>query len=60
MALRGLWGSLFSRSYKGRAFRRWLGMFPRIALVAAPPVPPGSATPEALQRQVLALRGDAR
>jgi 1-acyl-sn-glycerol-3-phosphate acyltransferase len=60
MALRGLWGSLFSRSHEGRAFRRWLGMFPRIALIAAPPVPPGSATPETLQTQVLALRGDAR
>jgi len=60
MALRGLWGSLFSRPHKGRATRRWLGMFPRIALIAAPPVPPGSATPEALHTQVLALRGDAR
>lgn len=60
MALRGLWGSLFSRSQKGRAFRSWLGMFPRIALIVAPPVPPGSATPDALHRQVLALRGNAR
>ena len=60
IALRGLWGSLFSRSHEGRAFRRWLGMFPRIALIVAPPVPPASATPDALHAQVLALRGDAR
>ena len=60
MALRGLWGSLFSRSHKGRAFRSWLGLSPRITLIAAPAVPPGSATPETLQTQVLALRGDAR
>ncbi|MEO8753871.1 MAG: MFS transporter, partial [Casimicrobiaceae bacterium] len=60
MALRGLWGSLFSRSHEGRAFRRWLGMFPRIALIAAPPVPAASATPDALHAQVLAMRGDSR
>ena len=60
MALRGLWGSLFSRSHEGRAFRRWLGMFPRIALIVAPPVPAASATPDALHAQVLAMRGDTR
>ncbi len=60
MALRGLWGSLFSRSHEGRAFRRWLGMFPRIALIAAPPIAPASATPDALHAQVLAMRGDTR
>ena len=60
MALSGLWGSLFSRSHEGRAFRRWLGMFPRIALIVAPPVPPADATPDALHAQVLALRGDTR
>ncbi len=60
MALRGLWGSFFSRSYEGKAMRRWRGMFSRIALVVAPPVPPLHATPEALHAEVLALRGDAR
>jgi 1-acyl-sn-glycerol-3-phosphate acyltransferase len=60
MALRGLWGSFFSRSYEGRAMRRWRGMFSRIAIVVAPPVPPALATPEALHAQVLALRGNAR
>ncbi len=60
MALRGLWGSFFSRSYEGKAMRRWRGIFSRIALVVAPPVPPPQATPEALHAEVLALRGDAR
>ena len=60
MALRGLWGSFFSRSADGKAMRRWRGMFSKIALVAAPPVPPERATTDALFAQVLALRGDAR
>jgi 1-acyl-sn-glycerol-3-phosphate acyltransferase len=60
MALRGLWGSFFSRSYEGRAMRRWRGMFSRIALVVAPPVSPAHATPEALHAEILALRGMAR
>ncbi len=60
MALRGLWGSFFSRSYEGKAMRRWRGVFSRIAIVVAPPIPPSRATPEALHSEVLALRGDAR
>ena len=61
MALRGLWGSFFSR--KGgaamtRPFRR--GLFSKIALVAAPPVAPERATPEDLQQRVQTLRGDSR
>ncbi len=60
MALRGLWGSFFSRSYEGKAMRRWRGVFSRIAIVVAPPVPPALATPKALHAEVLALRGDAR
>jgi 1-acyl-sn-glycerol-3-phosphate acyltransferase len=60
MALRGLWGSFFSRSYEGKAMRRWRGVFSRIALVVAPPVAPAMATPDALQAKVLAMRGPAR
>jgi hypothetical protein len=61
MALRGLWGSFFSR--KGgpamtRPFRR--GFFSKIGLVAGLPVPPQQVTPEGMQDQVLALRGDWR
>ena len=60
MALRGLWGSFFSRAYQGKAIRRTIGLFARIALVAGPPVSPDRATPETLQQTVLALRGNWR
>ena len=60
LALRGLWGSFFSRSSSGKAMRRLRGIFSRIALVAAPPVPPDRVTLEALQATVLALRGERR
>jgi 1-acyl-sn-glycerol-3-phosphate acyltransferase len=59
MALRGLWGSFFSRmggSAMTRPFRR--GAFSKIGLVAAVPVAPREVTPEGLQAQVLGLRGD--
>ena len=58
MALRGLWGSFFSRSFAGKAMRRWRGVYSRIALVAGSPVQAQQATPEFLQQRVLALRGD--
>jgi 1-acyl-sn-glycerol-3-phosphate acyltransferase len=60
MALRGLWGSFFSRSYRGKAMRRLRGLFSRIALVVGAPLAPDQATPEKLQERVLALRGDCR
>ena len=60
MALRGLWGSFFSRSSGGKAMRRLRGLFSRITLVAGIPVAPARATPELLQETVLALRGDWR
>jgi 1-acyl-sn-glycerol-3-phosphate acyltransferase len=60
MALRGLWGSAFSRARKGKAGRSTIGLFSRIALVAAAPVRAEDATPDLLFGRVLALRGDAR
>jgi len=60
MALRGLWGSAFSRARKDGAGRSTIGLFSRIALVAATPVRAEDATPELLFGRVLALRGDAR
>jgi 1-acyl-sn-glycerol-3-phosphate acyltransferase len=60
MALRGLWGSFFSRSYRGKAMRRLRGLFSRIGLVVGAPLAPDQATPERLQERVLALRGDCR
>lgn len=61
MALRGLWGSFFSR--KGgaamtRPFRR--GVLNRLQLVVGEPIPAAEATPEGLQRVVTTLRGDWR
>ncbi|WP_137928205.1 MFS transporter [Cupriavidus sp. 2SB] len=59
MALRGLWGSFFSRkggSAMTKPFRR--GILNRLELVVGEPVPPQAATPETLQQMVLALRGD--
>ena len=59
MALRGLWGSFFSRqggAAMTKPFRR--GMLSKIALIAGSIVPPQRVTPEALQTQVEALRGD--
>lgn len=59
LALRGLWGSFFSRKdgpAMSKPFRR--GLFSKIALVTGPAVPPQAVTPEDLQARVLALRGD--
>ncbi|WP_332848252.1 MFS transporter [Massilia sp. S19_KUP03_FR1] len=59
MALRGLWGSLLTRD-KANLFERSLsrGWRSRLALAVGQPVAPHQATPEYLQEQVLALRGD--
>jgi 1-acyl-sn-glycerol-3-phosphate acyltransferase len=61
LALRGLWGSFFSRK-DGRAMSRPTRLIPlrRIALVAGDAVAPENVTPEALQQIVSGLRGDWR
>jgi len=59
MALRGLWGSFFSRKdgpAMTRPFRR--GVFSRIELVMGAAVPAAEALPERLQTEVAALRGE--
>ena len=59
MALRGLWGSVFSRDPSNvfeRSFAR--GWRSRLALAVGVPVPPQEATPERLYDQVLELRGE--
>jgi 1-acyl-sn-glycerol-3-phosphate acyltransferase len=61
MALRGLWGSFFSRkggAAMSKPFRR--GFFSKIGLVAAAPIAPEMARPDALQATVQALRGEWR
>jgi len=62
LALRGLWGSFFSRR-GGPAMTKWgriaKRIYSRISLAAAPPVPAHEVTPEGLQGIVLKLRGDS-
>ncbi len=62
LALRGLWGSFFSRQ-GGRAMAGWplrRGLFPRIALVAGEAVAAAEATPDLLRERVQGLRGAQR
>ncbi len=59
MALRGLWGSFFSRR-AGTAMRVPRGILSRIELAVGAPVPPAEATLPLLQARVAALRGDWR
>ena len=59
MALRGLWGSLLTRSDGNpfeRSFRR--GPWSRLSLSVGQPLAPAQVTPDALREQVVALRGD--
>ena len=59
LALRGLWGSFFSRAY-GNAMSRLFprGMLSRIELIAGDAIDSGDATLELMQEAVLKLRGD--
>jgi 1-acyl-sn-glycerol-3-phosphate acyltransferase len=61
IALRGLWGSFFSRS-GGRAMSRPASVVPfrPIALAVGPAVPAADAKPEKLQEIVRELRGEWR
>lgn len=57
MALRGLWGSFFSRApHKGLFKRFWS----RVEVVAGPPIGSGEQAPAVLREKVQALRGDWR
>ena len=59
LALKGLWGSFFSRRdgpAMRKPFRR--GLFSKIALEAGKAFAPQAATPDALQATVLQMRGD--
>ena len=61
LALRGLWGSFFSRAH-GNAMSRLFprGMLSRLELVAGDPVEADAVTPALLQQNVEQLRGERR
>ena len=60
LALRGLWGSIFSRSAPALGQLRLPRRFwSRIELVAGPALSPGEATAPTLEAKVRELRGDA-
>jgi 1-acyl-sn-glycerol-3-phosphate acyltransferase len=60
MALRGLWGSMFSRKDGPAFFKAPRRLFSLIELNVGAPMPAYAATPEAVRAQVEALRGDRR
>ena len=60
LALRGLWGSFFSRRYGAAMMSIPRRFFSRIALVTGIPIQAGSASAANLEQAVLDLRGDWR
>ena len=60
MALRGLWGSMFSRKGGPAFFKRPRGPFSLVELVIGEPIPPEAVTPEGLQQSIQRLRADRR
>jgi 1-acyl-sn-glycerol-3-phosphate acyltransferase len=61
MALRGLWGSFFSRMGGAAMSKPWRArLFAKIGLAVGEAVPAALATPDSLQDRVLGLRGNWR
>ncbi len=60
LALRGLWGSFFSRTANGVAFKRFRGFFNRIELVGGALVPAGEVSAVKLEADVRGMRGEMR
>ena len=60
LALRGLWGSFFSRTANGVAFKRFRGFFNRIELVGGALVPARNVTAAGLEADVKCMRGQMR
>jgi len=61
VALRGLWGSFFSRKGGSAMSKPWRMLpFKKIGIAVGERVLPAAASPEALQASVLALRGEWR
>ena len=60
LALQGLWGSFFSRKDSDAVLKLPRRLWSRIGLCAAPEIPPEQVDRQALQDQVLAMRGGWR
>ena len=60
LALRGLWGSFFSRTVNGLAFKQFRGFFNRIELVGGALVPAGEVSAAKLEADVREMRGAMR
>ncbi|MEH6461303.1 MFS transporter [Chitinimonas sp. JJ19] len=60
MALRGLWGSFFSRKDGSAMVKMPRRFWSRITLAASQPVPAAEVSVEDLQQRVLALRGNSK
>jgi len=60
VALRGLWGSLFSRKDGPAFFKLPRKLWARITISAGPPVAPQDVTAPLLHERVVALRGSER
>ncbi len=60
LALRGLWGSFFSRQGGGAMRRLPRGLFTRIGFTVGNPLPPAQVSASTLEAAVLALRGERR
>jgi hypothetical protein len=57
VALSGLWGSAFSRRYRGLSRLVPRRLWARIDVAIGTPVAPAAVTPESLRERVLRLRG---
>lgn len=60
LALRGLWGSAFSRKEGNFLLTLLRRIWSRVELIVGPPVAPDHIQLEALKEQILAMRGDMR
>ncbi|TAG04409.1 MAG: MFS transporter [Betaproteobacteria bacterium] len=60
IALRGLWGSFFSRAKEGKAFRTFRGFLNKVEVEAGALVPAGSVSAKGLEERVAQMRGAAK
>jgi 1-acyl-sn-glycerol-3-phosphate acyltransferase len=60
LAIRGLYGSFFSRCKDGQAFKTFRGFFNRIELVGGELVPATAVTAAELQMRVTGMRGEMK